>query len=217
VWRNGASRRERRKATDGGLAVGVYAAAVSLVVLGGLGALAAAFDQPYLFPSVGPTVMVLAERPRSASAHPRNVIVGHVIGLAAGLLCLLVFGLRHAPPVLHHRPSAARVAAVVVSLALTTLLLQLLRAPHAPAGATTLIVSLGLLKSVHDLVAIGTAIVFVAVVATVLNVATRRRRSLRVDNPRDSLLTNAMRDVTVGREESVEVRPAQRVWPGDRE
>lgn len=171
----------RRRFADGGIGVGLYAAAVSVVVLGGLGALAAAFDQPYLFPSVGPTVMVLAERPRSASAHPRNVVVGHAIGVAAGLFSLLLFGLWNEPPLGHHRPSVARVGALIVSLALTTLLLQLLRAPHAPAGATTLVVSLGLFRTPHDLLAIVTAIAFVTAVATALNVATGRRQSLRLD------------------------------------
>lgn len=167
----------------GGIRVGLYAAAVAVVVLGGLGGLAAAFQQPYLFPSVGPTVMVLAERPRSASAHPRNVLVGHLVAVAAGLLALLAFGLWHAQPAMHAGIGMTRIAAVVVSLAVTTLTLQLVRAPHPPAGATTLIVSLGLLRTPRDLVAIVTAIAFTALVATVINLATGRRRSLRRREP----------------------------------
>lgn len=176
----------RDRAPDGGIGVGIYAAAVSVVVLGGLGGLAAAFGQPFLFPSLGPTVMVLTERPHSASAHPRNVVVGHAVGLTVGWGSLAAFGLWNAPPLMAHPPSVARIGAVVVSLALTTLLLQVLRTPHAPAGATTLIVSLGLLKAPHDLVAIVTAVVFVTAVATVLNLVTGRRRSLRMDDERSS-------------------------------
>jgi len=165
---------------DSGIKVGLYAAGVAIVVLGGLGGLAAAFDQPFVFPSVGPTVMVLAERPRSASAHPRNVLVGHVAGVLAGLLALEIFGLRHDPAVTTDGISAARIGAVVVSLCLTTLALQLLHAPHAPAGATTMIVSLGLLRSAEDLLAVIAAIAFTAAVATVLNLATGKRRTLRL-------------------------------------
>lgn len=166
-----------------------------LVVVGGLGALAVAFRQPYLFPSVGPTVMVLAERPRSASAHPRSVLVGHTVGVAAGLFSLILFGLWHTPPVLRGGVGVARVGAVIVSLALTTLALQLLRAPHVPAGATTLIVSLGVLTSPRDLLAILTAIAFVAVVATALNLASGRRRTLRFRPGRGRPTT---RDLRVG-------------------
>lgn len=165
---------------DGGLGVGLYAAGVAVVVLGGLGGLAAAFDQPFLVPSVGPTVMVLAERPRSASAHPRNVLVGHVAGVAAGLCALLMFGLWNSPAATDGI-SAARVGATVVALCLTTLVLQLVRAPHAPAGATAMIVSLGLLHSPWGLLAIICAIAFTAAVATVLNLATGKRRSLRLN------------------------------------
>jgi len=163
---------------DGGVKVGLYAALVAAVVLGGLGALAVVFRQPDVFPSVGPTVMVLAERPTSASAHPRNVLVGHLVGVGAGLLALVIFGLLHAPAVVSGGIGLSRVGAAVVSLCLTTLVLQVVHAPHAPAGATTLIVSLGLLKSPRDLVAIVTAIAFTALVATVLNLATGRRRTL---------------------------------------
>lgn len=165
---------------NGGIKVGLYAAGVAVVVLGGLGALASIFRQPYLFPSIGPTVMVLAERPRSASAHPRNVLVGHGVAIIAGLLALVVFGLWHAPPVTSSGVGPARTGAVIVSLAVTAMALQWVRVPHAPAGATTLIVSLGLLKTPRDLVAILTAIAFVALVATSLNLETGRRRTLRL-------------------------------------
>ena len=36
---------------DGGLSVGLYAAAVAVAVLAGLGVLAVVFDQPFLVPS----------------------------------------------------------------------------------------------------------------------------------------------------------------------
>jgi len=162
----------------GGVRVGMYAAIASVIVLGGLGTLATAFRQPLLFPSVGPTVMVLAERPRSASAHPRNVVLGHLVGVAAGVGALFAFGLWSHPSVIVEGVGLARVAAAAVSLAATALLLQVLRAPHAPAGATTLIVSLGLLKSVDALLAILAGIAFVTIVATALNLLSGARSTL---------------------------------------
>lgn len=161
--------------------VGLYAAGASVLVLSGLGALAIAFGEPLLFPSVGPTVMVLAERPRSASAHPRNVLVGHLVGVAAGVAALGVFGLWSHPAVTVEGVTVARVAAAALSLAATSLLLELVHAPHAPAGATTLIVSLGLLTSLNALLAILAAVVFVTAVATALNLLTGARTSLSDD------------------------------------
>lgn len=168
--------------TRGGLRVGVYAALASVLVLSGLGALAMAFGEPLLFPSVGPTVMVLAERPRSASAHPRNVLVGHLVGVAAGMAALGIFGLWSHPAVTVEGVTVPRVAAAALSLAVTSLLLQVVRAPHAPAGATTLIVSLGLLTSDNALLAILAAIAFVTVVATGLNLLTGARASVSGDD-----------------------------------
>lgn len=161
--------------------VGVYAALTSVIVLAGLGALAIAFRQPLLFPSVGPTVMVLAERPHSASAHPRNVVLGHLVGVAAGVAALVVCGLWSHPSVRIYGVTVPRIAAAALSLAVTSLLLQLLHAPHAPAGATTLIVSLGLLKSAEALLAILVAISFVTAVATALNLLSGARTTLTTD------------------------------------
>lgn len=159
----------------------MYAAVTSVIVLAGLGALAIAFRQPLVFPSVGPTVMVLAERPRSASARPRNVVLGHLVGVAAGVGALWAFGLWSHPSVVVEGFTVSRVASAAASLAVTSLLLQVLQAPHAPAGATTLIVSLGLLKSGSALLAILAAIVFVTVVATGLNLLTGARTKLTTD------------------------------------
>lgn len=166
------------RGSNGGIRVGVYAAFASVLVLSGLGGLAIAFGQPLLFPSVGPTVMVLAERPRSASAHPRNVLVGHLVGVAAGVGALVALGLWSHPSVIVEGVSLARVAAATLSLAVTALLLQGLHAPHSPAGATTLIVSLGLLKSADALLAILAGIAFVTIVATGLNLLSGARSTL---------------------------------------
>lgn len=163
---------------DGGPFVGAYAAVLAVVSMAGLGALAIAFRQPLLFPSLGPTVMVLAERPRSASAHPRNVLVGHAVGIAAGVAGLAAFGLLHHPSVIREGVTAARVGAADLSLAVTTYVLQVFRSPHAPAGATTLIVSLGLLTTWPDLLAMAVAVVLVTVIATVANLALGARRTL---------------------------------------
>jgi CBS-domain-containing membrane protein len=61
----------------------------------------------------------------------------------------------------------------VVSLALTALVLQAIRTPHPPAGATTLIVSLGLLKTPASLRAMLLSVILLTVLATIINRALR--------------------------------------------
>ncbi|MHB8619089.1 MAG: HPP family protein, partial [Chloroflexota bacterium] len=58
---------------------------------------------------------------------------------------LVIFGLTAAPPALTSGVDLARVGAAALSLGLTAGLMVLLKVPHPPAGATTLIVSLGLM------------------------------------------------------------------------
>lgn len=102
-------------------------------------------SQPLVYPSLGPTAYLLFDRPHSAAAAPRAVFLGHLIGVAAGYASLAAFGLRHAPSTLQNGLVAGRIGATAMSLGLTAAGMVLLRSWHAPAGATTLIVSLGLL------------------------------------------------------------------------
>lgn len=60
-------------------------------------------------------------------------------------------------------------AAAALSVALTTLVLTLLRKPHPPAGATTLIVSLGILSSPAQLLSMAGAILLITAAGWGLN------------------------------------------------
>ena len=100
---------------------------------------------PFIFPSLGPTAFLLFYTPTAPAASPRNTICGHLIGALAGWLSLVLFGLTAAPPALAAGVDWPRVGAAALSLSVTSSLMVLLRVPHPPAGATTLIVSLGLM------------------------------------------------------------------------
>jgi len=163
--------RDRLEAGDSTAAVGAWAALVSIAVLAAAGVVGLALKQPWLFPSLGPTLMVLAETPRQDSAHWRNVLGGHAIGIAAGYFALLATGLTTAPAVVEQGLTGTRIVAACLSLGLTAFLLQALRLPHPPAGATTLIVSLGLLKTPASLRAMSFSIVLCTVGAVALNLA----------------------------------------------
>lgn len=152
-----------------GARIGLWGAVVSIVALAAVGGIGIALSQPWLFPSLGPTVMVLSETPRQPAASPVNTLVGHLVGVVAGYLALAVVGLRSAPPVIVTGLDTDRVVAACLSLAVTVLVLQLLRTPHPPAGATTLIVSLGILARPAQMLALLLSVLVLVTVGTALN------------------------------------------------
>lgn len=115
------------------------------ISIGLMSALALLTHSPFIFPSLGPTAFLFFYTPTAPSASPRNTIVGHFIGVCAGYLSLLVTGLTTAGPALAVGMTWPRVIAAALSLGLTAGLMVLFKSPHPPAGATTLIVSLGIL------------------------------------------------------------------------
>jgi CBS domain-containing membrane protein len=189
----------RREADVGGPALAVYAGAVAAVAMALAGLVGIVVHQPWLFPSLGPTIMIIAETPGQAAAHPRNVFVGHVVAVAAGWLALLVTGLRTGPSAIEAGLDARRVAAAVISLVLTVVTLQLLRLPHAPAGATTLIVGLGILKMPGDLVVLILSVLLVTIVASGANILAAVRQVGVTDAPRPHRLVRARQRAGLGR------------------
>ncbi|WHT16500.1 HPP family protein [Crossiella sp. CA-258035] len=148
----------------------VSAGVVTLVIAAG----AIVTHLPMLFPSLGPTAYLLFATPLAEPASPRNTVLGHLIGVLAGAVGLAVFGLLHTPPDLT-AITWPRAGAAALALALTCGGMAALRLPHPPAGATTLIVALGLLRSPADL-----AMIMVSVLAlTVLGGLLNRARGIR--------------------------------------
>jgi CBS-domain-containing membrane protein len=134
-----------------------------------MAAVALVSHQPFVFPSLGPTAFLFFYTPLAPSASPRNAFIGHLIGVVAGWSSLAAFHLLHAGPALATGVTAARIGAAALSLGLTSGLMVLLRAPHPPAGATTLIISLGLRRRVEELVVLMAGVGLVTVQARVFN------------------------------------------------
>jgi hypothetical protein len=170
--------------SGGGPALGIYAGVVAAVALALAGLVGFLLRQPWLFPSLGPTIMVIAETPGQPAAHPRHVFVGHVVAVAAGWLALLVTGLLHAPSAVQAGLDGRRVAAAVIALVVTVVALQLLRSGHPPAGATTLIVGLGILKTAGDLLVIVASVMLITIVASGANILAAVRQRGVTDAPR---------------------------------
>jgi hypothetical protein len=89
----------------------------------------------------------------SKGNRARQVIGGHLIGVVSGLIAyhMLARGLNLAALAPALSGGGLRiVASGVVSVGLTTWIMLATRTTHAPACATTLIVSLGVLPSLPD-------------------------------------------------------------------
>jgi CBS-domain-containing membrane protein len=134
-----------------------------------LAALAAISHTPLVFPSVGPTAFLLYFMPTAPPASPRNTLCGHAIGIACGYAALWVVGLEHAPSAILEEMHWRRVLAAALSLAATGALMILFRVVHPPAGATTLIVSLGIITTPLHLLNIEIAVGLMALQALVIN------------------------------------------------
>lgn len=140
-----------------------------LISIGIMSALAVLTGSPFIFPSLGPTAFLFFYTPTAPTASPRNTIIGHLIGALAGYFSLVVTGLTQAGPALTVGVTWPRVIAAALSLGLTAGLMVLLKSPHPPAGATTLIISLGLLTAPSQLVILMIAVVLLTVQAFVIN------------------------------------------------
>jgi CBS-domain-containing membrane protein len=124
---------------------------------------------PFIFPSLGPTAFLFFFTPTLPTASPRHTLLGHAIGIACGYGALLVTGLEDAPPAITAGVDLARVLAAALSLASTGALMILFKAAHPPAGATTLIISLGIVTAPFNLLVIEIAVALMVVQAIVIN------------------------------------------------
>jgi CBS domain-containing membrane protein len=139
------------------------------ISIGLMAALALITRSPFIFPSLGPTAFLFFYTPRAPAASPRNTLVGHTIGVLAGYFSLVVTGLTMAGPALAVGLTWPRVIAAALSLGLTSGLMVLFKSPHPPAGATTLIISLGILTKPWQLLLLLVAVVLLTLQALAIN------------------------------------------------
>lgn len=157
---------ERHNST---LVLGLFAFVNGLIAIGAMAFVAFVTGEPFVFPSLGPTAFLLFYTPLLPASSPRNTLGGHAIGAAAGYLALVTFGLTDAAPALATGVTGARVGAAALSLGLTSGAMVWARVPHPPAGATTLIVSLGILRQPSQLAVLMLAVVLLVIQGFVIN------------------------------------------------
>ncbi|PPD44456.1 MAG: HPP family protein [Methylocystis sp.] len=126
------------------------AAAPALIggaVIGLVGALALFFRQPWLIPSLGPTIFLQLVNAADPAARPRAILLGHAIGVAAGFGALFLCGAQGAPPVFGEQIlSPGRLVATALAVGATIFVQTLAGAKHPPAAATTMLITLGGVK-----------------------------------------------------------------------
>ena len=101
--------------------------------------------------------------PHQEAARPWNTFAGHGIGAAAAFLSLALFGALHVPSaMIGGQVTASRIAASALAVALTIGGQIPARAGHAPATATTLLITLGGFPA--DLATLGTLVIGIGLV-----------------------------------------------------
>jgi CBS domain-containing membrane protein len=147
----------------------LYVFVNSFVTIGVLAVLALVSRNPFVFPSLGPTAYLLFFSPLAKASSPRNTILGHAIGLVCGYAAFVVTGAGALPFGVHSGVFWPRILAAALSLAATGACMVLFEVSHPPAGATTLIVSLGIIWQPRELVIIEVAVLILVAQALVIN------------------------------------------------
>eukprot|EP01084_Bolivina_argentea_P013453 25259_1 len=124
---------------------------------------------PFIFPSLGPTAFLHFAIPGKAPSSPKNTLCGHMIGILAGSFALQVTDLYDHDVIFREGVILDRVFCAAMSVGITCGFMVLLKVAHPPAGATTLIVSLGILKTPFQLAVMMTAVLLITIEAFILN------------------------------------------------
>ncbi|MGI8683029.1 MAG: HPP family protein, partial [Mycobacteriales bacterium] len=108
----------------GSLGTGLVGLVCCGLTLAAAGALAWDTDQPWVFPSLAPTVLLVFETPLRPQASPRHTVLGHAAGILIGYGSLAAFGLVHSPAATTTGFTPARIGVVALAVAVTTFVLH---------------------------------------------------------------------------------------------
>jgi CBS domain-containing membrane protein len=147
----------------------LYVFVNGFVTIGLLALLALVSHNPFVFPSLGPTAYLLFFSPLAKTCSPRNTIFGHAIGIICGYAAFVLTGAGALPFGLHPGIFWPRILAAALSLSATGAFMVLFEVSHPPAGATTLIISLGIISKPRELVIIEVAVFLLVAQAWVIN------------------------------------------------
>ena len=147
----------------------LYVCMNGFITIGLLGLLALLTGSPFVFPSLSPTAYLFFFSPLAEVSSPRSTILGHAIGLVCGYAAFVLVVASSPPFGMNPGVHGPRLLAAALSLSATGALMALLRVSHPPAGATTLIVSLGIISQPKELVIIEVAVIMLTIQAFAIN------------------------------------------------
>ena len=101
---------------------------------------------PLVAPSLAPSLLLAAAAPVSRESAPATLAIGHAVAVVVAVATLAVFRLLDEPSALVVGITATRMIAVPVALAVTLAGMLATGRFHSPAGATTLLVTLGIVR-----------------------------------------------------------------------
>lgn len=133
--------------------------------------------EPFVVPSVGPTIFIIVAFPLSEQAHPRNILFATGAAIIAGVIALTLLGLLGVPPDLTDL-SWTRSAALIVAVVVGIGGIIVLRALHVPAVATAMIIAAGLLKEPVDWLSVFIGVLVVTVAGVAINRACGKPQAL---------------------------------------
>ena len=140
-------------------------------------AFAVVTSEPFVVPSIGPTIFIIVAFPLSEQAHPRNILYSTAIAIVAGIIGLAIFGLIDVPPDLVDL-TWVRAGALTVAIAIGVSGIILFRALHAPAVATAMIIAAGLLKDPLDWLSVFIGVLAVTIIGVAVNRACGKPQAL---------------------------------------
>lgn len=147
----------------------MYVFVNGFITIAVLALLALVSRNPFVFPSLGPTAYLLFFSPLGKTSSPRNTILGHAVGLICGYGAFVLTGTGALPFGVHPGIFWPRILAAALSLSSTGALMVVFDVSHPPAGATTLIVSLGIISKPIELVIIEVAVFLLVAQALAIN------------------------------------------------
>eukprot|EP01084_Bolivina_argentea_P082082 148631_1 len=139
------------------------------IVIAIAGVFAKVATLPFIFPSLGPTTFLHFAVPNKPPASPQSTLIGHFIGILMGSIALQTFNLYNNPAIFIEGISTNRIFAAAFSVSFTCFSLILFHVEHPPACATTLIVSLGILKTPKQLSCMMGAVLLLTILAFIIN------------------------------------------------
>ena len=89
-------------------------------------------DDAVIIASIGATTFIVFAMPNNVIAKPRNLIGGHLVGLACGIVCSLIPN----PAFIH--PTIAHSLVYALAVGLSIFIMVVIDTEHPPASATAL-------------------------------------------------------------------------------